>query len=101
MMPDYQSILSRKLCHHNLSLHRSPTLKRPEIHFPTNKQQNPQAAKQVIYAAQFQVFVSLLLTFVSFVYQLVPHWENVSIARKLHYNSDLSAKENVTNVVLV
>ena len=32
-----------------LSLHRSPALKRPEIHFPTNKQQNPQAAKQVIY----------------------------------------------------
>ena len=23
-----------------LSLHRSPALKRPEIHFPTNKQQN-------------------------------------------------------------
>ena len=62
-MPDYQSILSRKFCHHvswyiivyqmyhitTLSHHRCPMLKRPEIHFPTNKQQNPQAAKWVIY----------------------------------------------------
>ena len=62
-MPDYQSILLRKFCHHvswyiivyqmyhitTLSHHRCPMLKRPEIHFPTNKQQNPQAAKWVIY----------------------------------------------------